>query len=163
MDSENDLTAGLQRGVYSFRNLHLALAEETFADLDLYLIAERVNAIHRSDPVINPVFAPMFALAKVMKYENFNTQCKCIDIDSETEAEVIANEIASAAMDSNVAYRKGIRYVERLETFQPLDMEPETDRYPAQRCLCHYRGNGRARASGCPLFVGSKSGNLDSD
>lgn len=123
MDSENDLTAGLQRGVYSFRNLHLALAEETFADLDLYLIAERVNAIHRSDPVINPVFAPMFALAKVMKYENFNTQCKCIDIDSETEAEVIANEIASAAMDSNVAYRKGIRYVERLETFQPLDME----------------------------------------
>ncbi|MRN52278.1 type I polyketide synthase [Paenibacillus monticola] len=78
------------------------------------LVSDYVKEVTGDEHSINPHHAAFFGLGKVVPYENLNMFCKTIDIDDDTSIESIVHELSHPKQESNVAYRKDVRYIEEL-------------------------------------------------
>lgn len=87
---------------------------------DIVLLANQVNEITLKENSLNPQAAALFGLSKVVTQEYSKLQCRCIDIDQNTEIMEILHEVESGRGFSLVAYRNGERYVQEM---QQLDVE----------------------------------------
>jgi hypothetical protein len=91
--------------------------------MDIVLLAGKVDRVGQEDGV-NPWNAPLFGLGKVIRIESPNQECRSIDVDDETTADMILKELAKKAGDAQVAYRKGRRYVSEFREYDP-DYAPD--------------------------------------
>lgn len=82
--------------------------------IDVVLMSNYVNEITKNQDRINPENSPLFGLGKVVRQEYPQVICRCIDIDDFTKAEDIFEELKEKTFTYEVAYRKGIRYVEEI-------------------------------------------------
>lgn len=82
--------------------------------VDLVAISEYVQEVNGREQLIIPENAPLFGLCKIAAIENLNIRIKCIDIDDELSIKDITSEAAAYDKERVVAYRGGVRYVERI-------------------------------------------------
>lgn len=113
--SISELERSLRRGVYSLFYLTKAITTRIKGDIDLILVSEYANEVTGKEKDIKPHNAAFFSLGKVIAREYKDIHCKLIDIDSDTTAEEIINEMNYSELSYQVAYRKGIRYVEEFK------------------------------------------------
>jgi len=88
-----------------------------FRDARLYAITRNLQAVDAGE-LVDPTDAPVGGLAVTVASEFPQLRCTRIDVDAAdvaTSAIEIAREIAAGASDDSVAYRRGARYVARLE------------------------------------------------
>lgn len=80
---------------------------------EIIILTSGLNLV-TSEDIIIPEQAIIRGLAKVYSLENPTTPCRVIDMDYETTSLQIAEEIYSDIKTEYPAYRKGIRYVQKI-------------------------------------------------
>lgn len=107
-----------KRGVYSLFYITKALLSSGInRNVDVVLISQYAGEVTGEEERISPWNMPLFGLAKVVRLENANIMCRCIDTDDYTVARSIMKEIRPDTGAYQVSYRKGIRYVEELKEY----------------------------------------------
>lgn len=124
----NDLT-GLQaaenRGIYSIFRLAKAYFANKFSDrVELVLITDCAHPV-RQESEIHPHQSTLAAIGKTVNAENANLICRAIDLDPETDAQLILQELITPAAPYLVAYRRGVRFIEE---FRRLEIEVNEER-----------------------------------
>ncbi|MCX7922791.1 MAG: SDR family NAD(P)-dependent oxidoreductase [Clostridia bacterium] len=115
-----------RRGVYSLFYLTKALLNANLKQkIDIALVAECVNEVSGSEKEFSPESSAMFGLGKVVSQENTQLVCRCIDVDEESGAEAIIQELEAGYTAYQTAYRGGKRYIEELKR---ANMEAVKDR-----------------------------------
>jgi acyl transferase domain-containing protein/acyl carrier protein len=105
-----------RRGVYSLFYLTRAISKAKIRnDSQIVLIAEDVHEITKTEPRLNPGPATLFGLGKVVGQENSNLRVRSLDIDENTSAGEIIQELQAESLSYLIAYRNGQRYREVLD------------------------------------------------
>ncbi len=125
IDNLEELEKSQKVGLYSLLYMVRAIIEKDIKnDIDILLVSEYANEVTGREERINPENAPMLGMGKVVEKEYPSLKCRGLDIDRYTDVEEILMEINSKEVDSIVAYRNGIRYVEE---FCSLSLESDKD------------------------------------
>lgn len=112
------------RGVYSLFYITKAMFSAGInRNIDVVLMSRYTDEVTGEEERINPWNTPLFGLAKVVRMENSNIMCRCIDIDDYTDADSIMTEIGPDTGAYLVSYRRGSRYVEELREYSLEDAE----------------------------------------
>lgn len=107
----------LNRGVHSLYHLTRNLLANGFnQQIDLVLISEYASEVTGEEENINPHNAAFFGLGKVITQEYGQLKCRCIDLDNATGPDDLIPELFTKSPVFQVAYRKGIRYLELFRT-----------------------------------------------
>lgn len=105
-----------ERGVLSLFRLTRAIQEKKLRQkIEIFLFSNNIQEVSGLEKELNPQFAPLFGLGKVVPMEEANINCRSIDVDRETKTEKIISEINSNFQTYKVAYRNNKRYVEFLD------------------------------------------------
>lgn len=116
-----ELKAAENRGIYSIFRLTQAYFANKFSDrVDLVLITDRAHAVSSNDIELHPHQTTLAAIGKTINAENSNLICRTIDLDLETDVNVIIQELITPSAPYQVAYRHGVRYAEE---FRKLEVE----------------------------------------
>lgn len=119
------LEEALQKGVYNFLHLVKALLTHCFLETELVLIAENVHEVTGFEVAVYPENAPLFGLGKTVGMEQLNINCRCLDLDQNTDPSAILLEL-EAGRDHLVAYRDGWRYLPEISQVD-LQVFPEKE------------------------------------
>lgn len=114
--------AKFHKVLYSFFHLIKNLLADNLKDLGIVLVGQCANWVDGSEEEINPEYAALFGLGKVVNVEDFRIKCRCIDIDDKTPIGDVQKEI-DMGQDYNVAYRKGKRYVQEIMGANPIKVK----------------------------------------
>ncbi|WP_160670946.1 non-ribosomal peptide synthetase [Clostridium sp. C8-1-8] len=115
IDTINDLDKSQKMGIMSVFYIVRAIYNNNIQrNINITLITDCANEITGNELVINPQNASLCGLAKVIRSEVSNLNCKCIDIDSTVELNEIINEINSTEENGVIALRNNKRYSEEL-------------------------------------------------
>ncbi|PWW07330.1 phosphopantetheine binding protein [Paenibacillus cellulosilyticus] len=116
-DSLEELERNQHIGTYSLFQLARAVAKlETTQEMDIVLLTETAVKVTGEEACIRPEQATLAGLGKAVRKEHANLICRNIDIDPETPAVRIAEEIDCMQQGIyRIAYRQGQRYAEKLE------------------------------------------------
>lgn len=112
----------IQKVLYSFIHLIKYILVDNRNSLDIVLLGQCANCVDGSEKEINPEYAALFGLGKVVNVEDFRIKCRCIDIDDKTSISDVQNEI-ELGQDYNVAYRKGKRYAQEVMETNPIKLK----------------------------------------
>lgn len=104
----------LKYGLYNFFYLMKGI-KDLKRKLDIVVISEYSYEVTKNEDIIIPENAALIGLGKVVAWEFPGIKCRCIDIDSNTSIENIAEEIKTGYRDYLVAYRNGHRYIELIK------------------------------------------------
>lgn len=105
----------LKQGISSFLGLIHALQDSRPAQsIEVTVISAYANEVTGDEKLLIPENAALFGLAKVVNQESKAIQCRCIDIDDETDAELIYKEIESGYQLHSAAFRNNQRYTEEI-------------------------------------------------
>ncbi|MFF2175855.1 SDR family NAD(P)-dependent oxidoreductase [Lysinibacillus sp. NPDC058147] len=122
--SITDLEESQQNGVLSLFYLTKAFAKmEITNEIDILLISDYTTQVNGFEERIKPENITLLGIGKVVRKEHQNLLCRCIDVDDSTTATEIIDEINANTEWMNVAYRRGVRYVEEFKEIE-LDLEP---------------------------------------
>ncbi|MCK4258240.1 MAG: SDR family NAD(P)-dependent oxidoreductase [Halanaerobiales bacterium] len=122
----NELEDHQKKGVLSLTYLTRAIDRaEIHQELDVVLISDYTTQINGFEERIKPENTILFGMGKVVRKEQFNVLCRCIDIDDSTTVQDIFPELELISDWYNVAYRRGVRYVEE---FREIDVDLAEDR-----------------------------------
>ncbi|MCK4258242.1 MAG: SDR family NAD(P)-dependent oxidoreductase [Halanaerobiales bacterium] len=126
IDCIESLDNSQQMGLFSLFNLTRAMANnEMTENMDVVLVSSYVTEINSFEEKIIPENATLLGFGKVVRKEYPNLVCRCLDIDDDTPIESILEELEANVEWYNVAYRKGVRYVEE---FREIDIETKKER-----------------------------------
>ncbi|WP_167957198.1 SDR family NAD(P)-dependent oxidoreductase [Anaerosporobacter faecicola] len=106
--------------LYKFLHLIKVVLKEKFNQLDLILMGQCANCVDGSETKINPEYAALFGVGKVVNMEDFRINCRCIDTDRNTPMSEIQKEI-ELGEDQYVAYRDSVRYVQEITATNPVN------------------------------------------
>ncbi len=109
-------------GAYSMFRLIKALSQYDEVPIRINIVSEYVDPVTRKEVRLNPENAILFGLAKVIEWENTNLKIKCIDVDDETYASNIIDEMEADIDSFKMAYRNDKRYVELLKNVEYEDV-----------------------------------------
>ncbi|OAB26484.1 hypothetical protein PMSD_25185 [Paenibacillus macquariensis subsp. defensor] len=105
----------LNMGLYSFHSLVQGIMDSRMkAEIAVYIIAQQIHGVTGSEETLNPVNAALFGYASAVNSESNVILCRCIDIDNNMDAWVLANELFSDSPESIVAYRDNKRYIKNI-------------------------------------------------
>ena len=122
--SITDLEESQQNGVLSLFYLTKAFEKmEITSEIDFVLISDYTTQVNGFEERIKPENTTLFGIGKVVRKEHQNLLCRCIDVDDSTTSTEIIDEINANTEWMNIAYRRGIRYVEEFKEIE-LDLEP---------------------------------------
>jgi len=120
--------------------LHLIqalLKSNASAPPPLWLVTQATQSVQPTDP-IQPIHASLWGLGRVMRLEQPGWPCLNLDLDgAEASLEGWLAELDAPVEETQLAYRRGDRYVARL-TRLPLDPEPTTPHEPFRLQLTDY-------------------------
>lgn len=118
--------ASQNRSVKSIFYLTKAMLTRNWQEqTELVVISKGVNRVSGLEKEMNPEYAPMFGLCKVVNQENKHLKCRCLDFATEPIIEAIFQELATdIGSDPIVAYRNGQRLVTELRQVD-LDQVPD--------------------------------------
>ena len=112
-----ELENSQKSGIYSLFYLAKALgALKVKPALQLVLAAPNVNEVTGDETRLHPEHATLFGFGKAMTLEFPNCKCSYLDIDEATKPAVLIAELRRPG-SSMIAYRHGVRYVEKLSRF----------------------------------------------
>ncbi|MCX8132080.1 MAG: SDR family NAD(P)-dependent oxidoreductase [Clostridia bacterium] len=89
-------------------------------NLQMLLISDYASEVNGEEEAINPYNAAFMGIGKVVGAENDKLSLRCLDIDKNTCADDLLNEIKSDSKKYMAAYRNGKRYI---EMFRRMDIE----------------------------------------
>lgn len=122
-ESMEELRRNHEAGALSLFYLVRALVQYGFEqDMKLLLVSREVHILRPEENII-PENATFFGLSKVIHLELPGIFCKGVDIDRDTPAQAIFNELCSMHTDRQVAYRNHKRYIESFTAFDLEDLE----------------------------------------
>lgn len=115
-----------QKGVMSFFYLTRAIVKAGIdQEMDVVLISDYVTQVNGFEEKIKPENMTLFGMGKVVRKEHHNILCRCIDVDDNTKVQDVFAELEAGSLWFNVAYRRGVRYVEE---FKEIDIDVAQDR-----------------------------------
>ncbi|WP_068774891.1 type I polyketide synthase [Paenibacillus sp. FJAT-26967] len=120
--SRNDLERRLNHSVYSLFYLVQALVKIRASEqVDLVIITDRADEVISAQDTVVPENTALIGLGKVVRWESSNLKVRCIDVEpTENAADTIWTELHCDTKEYKIAYRHGVRYIERIDT---LNME----------------------------------------
>lgn len=101
-----------------------ALGKTRSAPIELVLVGKNAQRVLADDVSVQPEFAALFGLGKVIREENSGLPCRCIDFDDATTVSDIAAEALGSTGHYQIAHRVGQRYYPQLA---PLDLSAVDD------------------------------------
>ena len=121
------LTYNLEKSVYSLFSLtkHLIVNAQK-KKLDIYIISKNVNPVTGNEKFLQPQYACIFGLAKVINNEYPDFRCKSIDSDGSISAKDITSIIGCSDIEAQVAFRDRAFYTEEIRPMR-------TDAIPEER------------------------------
>jgi len=118
--SLEELETRLNLGVTGlFRLVKALIKHDGTRPLEILVIGKNTYAVTNNETNLNPAYAALSGLAKVIQLEYDNIACKFLDLDDSTTAEQVLAELTG--FDSPVrpaAYRNGIRYEQDFQAIQ---------------------------------------------
>ncbi|WP_309479276.1 non-ribosomal peptide synthetase [Brevibacillus agri] len=91
-----------------------ALAKNRPAPSEIVLVGKNAQRVLPDDHTVQPEFAALFGMGKVIREEYSALPCKCIDFDDATPVSDIAAEALGSSGHYQIAYRSGQRYYPEL-------------------------------------------------
>lgn len=126
--SLEDLSENLNSGLYSLFYLSKALAKTLISgEIKLFLLSYCTSEVTGNEKLIKPENVAMFGLGKIIKRENPEIRCKCIDVDDNFNIEKIYAEFLQDFKNGQVAYREQQRYVEVFKEIDLSDYQPKDE------------------------------------
>ncbi|GIQ69511.1 SDR family NAD(P)-dependent oxidoreductase [Xylanibacillus composti] len=130
LQGEPSWTIQLERGLYGLQRWFSAMPEEEIADsgnrqLDLCLVADCAQAVGEGGAQVNPAHAAMFGFAKSIHWEHPSIRVRTVDADCATDAEQLVRELIAGSAVYHAAYREGVRYEARIQSFDPDSFKSE--------------------------------------
>ncbi|ASS74675.1 hypothetical protein CIG75_06615 [Tumebacillus algifaecis] len=114
-DAADDYEETQGKGFYSLLGLAQALGEQTLADgVEIGVITNNLQDV-LNDIVTAPARATALGLCKVIPQELTGVSARAIDIDSVTDAALLIAELSAESVDTVVAYRRSLRFVQTYE------------------------------------------------
>lgn len=107
---------GQKYSVFSLFHVVKALLSNRYKqELEIALVADYAYNATIDQESVNPLHAAMFGLARVISLEHANIKCRCFDIEEETSADMVIQELYSRGDSRVTAFRGNLRYIEELE------------------------------------------------
>ncbi|MVP01213.1 type I polyketide synthase [Paenibacillus lutrae] len=124
-NSRNDLEHRLNHSVYSMFFLVQALIQIRASEqVDIVIVTERADEVISEQDKVIPEHSALIGLGKVVRWESPNLKVRSIDVDpTEDVAETIWTELHCGTKEYKIAYRHGVRYVERIDTLHMETVE----------------------------------------
>jgi 3-oxoacyl-(acyl-carrier-protein) synthase/NADP-dependent 3-hydroxy acid dehydrogenase YdfG/acyl carrier protein len=144
--------SGLDYGIYRFYNLIQVLGDVIDKKTQINLITETTYSVTRAEKYLQSYNAVLIGFAKSIYWEMPSLQCKCMDIDCESQADCILNEINRPNIDYLVCFREGDRYVERIEKADPALFENREFTIKERSTYILIGGNGRIGRRLCKIL-----------
>ncbi|PQP85021.1 hypothetical protein C0Q44_11140 [Paenibacillus sp. PCH8] len=120
-----------ERGVYSLFYLIRALTRHGVEhNMDIVILTDQVHHVTGEEQVLRPEFAPLVGLAKVIRKEHLNLQCRVIDLEDSTLNTEVVQLIFRSTEHFLIAIRNGRRYVESFGPFLPNTESGNEDTRP---------------------------------
>ena len=115
-DAIEQLERELDRSVYgAFRWLRALAGSGWTHHIDVCLITAYADEVTAEQSAVRPAAAALAGLGKALGWECRNVRVRCIDAEAATGADTLLEELASGGSEYKSAYRKGKRYVERID------------------------------------------------
>lgn len=118
--SLESLEKAQERGVFNMFRMIKGLLECKMDSLEIVIVAREVDRVTGKETGLNPQNASLCGIGKVIGQEYLQYRCRCIDIDENVTADVLAEELKAREASYRVALRSGKRYVEE---FGQIDIE----------------------------------------
>ncbi|MGZ5071278.1 MAG: amino acid adenylation domain-containing protein [Methylobacter sp.] len=118
--SLEELDTRLDQGVTNlFRLVKTLIKHDGTRPLEILAIGKNTFAVTNSEANLNPEYAALSGLAKVISLEYDNIVCKFLDLDdSATGEQVLAEFTGFDSPARSAAYRNGIRYEQDFQAIQ---------------------------------------------
>ena len=107
------------------------------------LITQSAYRVDNNETSICPMNAALIGMLKTMKWEIPNLRCHCIDLDDKRNADNIIREIQGKIDDFIVSYRRGNRYVERIEQVELEKIDSSGVELKTDKAYVFFGGTGR--------------------
>jgi acyl transferase domain-containing protein/aryl carrier-like protein len=136
----------LELGFYSLISLAKALVQQDIRqELDITVLTNQLFKVTASDHVL-PEKAPLLAPVKVIPQEHSHIKCRSIDIplaeaSTATALAALLREITLNITDTEVAYRRERRYIQKYEPVPAAHLQPTLD-LPASAIVSPLRKEG---------------------
>lgn len=116
------------RGVHSLFSLtkHLVAHSNVARKLGITVVAHNVYEVTGEESTLNPEYATLFGLAKVVQQEYPQLVSTCVDADEMMGVKELLQEVTQEHPSKVVAYRRGKRYVEEFRR-KDLSLSAECD------------------------------------
>lgn len=126
VNSIYELEQAMQDGVLGLFHMCRSLINNDIKnEIDLVLISDYVTRVTGEEKYIKPENASLVGLGKVIGLEYVQLMCRTIDIDENTNAETIVNEINCENTSYHIAYRNGVRYFVQFKKVKVSDYANE--------------------------------------
>lgn len=110
-----------RKSIYSiFYLIRSIVASECKGDMDILMVSDHAYEVTGDEDEIKPMNTAFLSIGKVISTEHSNLKCRCLDIDHETTADEIVNEVLLNSSQYLIARRNGKRFIEELRC---LDLE----------------------------------------
>ncbi|WP_054749639.1 beta-ketoacyl synthase N-terminal-like domain-containing protein [Ruminiclostridium josui] len=121
VEDTDALSNSLEKSVYSLFSLtkHL-IGKAQNKKVDMYIVSRNVNSVTGNEEFLQPQYACVFGLAKVINNEYPDFRCRSIDSDGSISAKDIISIIGCSDIEAQVAFRNKMFYTEEI---QPMRTE----------------------------------------
>ncbi len=105
-------------GIIHFGGLRSAMNVAQRAKQQVWLVTRGAQAVGEAPGALNLEQAPVWGLGRAIAVERPELRCRCVDLDPDKpagEVRELADEILHAGGEDQVGWRRGTRYVARLE------------------------------------------------
>lgn len=114
---KEEIDRRLSMGVQSFFYLVKAINASKVlisSKPSIIVISNNVNGISGEEKFLNPLGKALFGVVKVAGEELSAIRCRALDLELETDAALVAREVAATDGIAEIAYRSTVRYQEEL-------------------------------------------------
>lgn len=120
----NEYKQLLNIGLYSLFYIVRCFLKKITGSCKFILVSDNANYVTGAEAYIKPANASFLALSKTTVGEFTRYSFNCIDIDNNTNTDVVLNEVIRENVDTfRIAYRDGVRYTEEVGAYSIPDEE----------------------------------------
>lgn len=124
-ETRNELTQKLETGFFNMIYMIKGMSKAHFnKKIDLIIFSNNAFCISGDEKYLIPENATVLSLGKVIEQEYTNINCRAVDMELDTSAELIQKELHVDTHLYMVGYRNNIRYVEEMDE---ADIDPVND------------------------------------
>ncbi|PKQ89070.1 hypothetical protein CXK86_21075 [Paenibacillus sp. BGI2013] len=145
-----ELNESQERGVYSLLYLVRSLTRHGIDyDMDMVILTQCVHHVTGKEQILRPELAPLEGLAKVIRKEHLNIQCRVIDLEDMLWSKGSAESVFRKTDHFLTAIRDGKRYIQSFGTLQPVaESDSNNGQFPALHSEGIYLVSGGAGGIG---------------